>query len=240
MPARAPERPLTELVGVLEWSEFLKRFDWRQGEHVTLIGPTGTGKTTLSAQLLYRRAFVVGVGTKPRDETFQHLINVERYQVVQHLPLAPPKTGARVIIWPKQTTLDRAAKRAIGERIRETFDRAYSAGSWCVFMDEIAYGSKTLQLRPEMEDLWQQGRAVGVSFIGSTQRPRHIPVDAYSAATHLFLWRTNDAYDLKRLGELNNADVDLVRRVVKNLPAHHALYVSTRTGAMAVTLAPRL
>lgn len=230
--------PLAELVPVLPWREFLPRFDWRQGEHVTLLGPTGTGKTTLAVQLLHRRRYVVAIGTKPRDRTFNHLIRHEGFRRVAELPREPKPAGERVIVWPRQLTLDRAAKEQIADRVRHTLDRAYSAGGWCVFMDEMAYGAETLKLAPEMRDLWQQGRAVDVSFVGGSQRPRHIPVDAYSAATHLFLWHTNDAYDLRRLSELN-ADTDTVKRVVRNLPKHHVLYLSTRTGGMAVTLAPK-
>ena len=29
------------------WNSFLKTFDWKQGEHVAAIAPTGAGKTTL-------------------------------------------------------------------------------------------------------------------------------------------------------------------------------------------------
>lgn len=36
----------------LQWETFLAGFDWHQGEHVSLIGPTGHGKTTLAGHLL--------------------------------------------------------------------------------------------------------------------------------------------------------------------------------------------
>lgn len=228
-------------VPLLPWDEFTPRFDWRQGEHVTLLGPTGTGKTTAAVQLLAKRSYVVAIGTKPKDATFEHLRRQLGYQVVPTLPAGKlPATGARVIVWPRMTTLDRSAKRAIAGTVRDTLDRAYSAGGWTIFADEFAYLTNTLRLAPELADIWQQGRAAHVSLIGGSQRPRHIPLDAYSAASHLFLWRTNDDYDLKRLAGLNGVDSKLVRRLVPQLPRHHVLYVSTRTGAMAVTVAPRL
>lgn len=223
----------------LPWNDFLPRFDWRQGEHVSLLGPTGGGKTTLALQLLDRRGYVVAIGTKPRDPTLDYLRKRAGFHQLDQLPVRVDRPS-RVIVWPRMRTLDRAKKRELAGRVRETLDRAYTAGGWTIYADEFAFITRTLRLGDELTDIWQQGRSNGVTLIGCSQRPRHIPLDAYSAASHLFLWRTNDTYDLKRLEGLNGADSKAVRAIVPNLPRHHVLYVSTRTGAMAVTVAPKL
>lgn len=229
-------------VAELEWSDFLTRFDWRQGEHVSLIGPTGTGKTTAAIQLLDRRSFKVAIGTKPKDRTLDFLARECGYKKLDTLPntLPPGTRSASVIVWPKMRTLDRERKRMLAAKVRETLDRAYSSGGWTIFADELSFLSNTLRLAPELSDIWQQGRSNNVSLIGCTQRPRHVPLDAYSAASHLFLWRNNDDADLKRLAGLNGVNARAVREVVAKLPRHCCLYVSTRSGAMAVTLAPKL
>ena len=225
-------------VGELDWSTFLRRFDWRQGEHVSLIGPTGTGKTTLAVQLLHRRNYVAAIGTKPTDDTLRYLMSSEGYREVTELPSEgkPP----RVIVWPRTRTVDRAAKRKQADVIRRTLDQAYGAGSWCLFVDELSYVARTLNLRDELTDLWQQGRAVGLSLIGCTQRPRWVPLDAYSGASHLFLWRTNDRQDIARLAGLNGADSSAVQAIVPQLPRYDVLYVDTRTGELAITRPPEL
>jgi len=224
-------------VAELDWATFLDRFDWRQGEHVSLIGPTGTGKTTLAVQLLHRRQFVCAIGTKPRDSTLDALA-ADGYRRVAELPSEgkPP----RVLVWPQFRTLDRAAKGRQSSIIGNALDQAYSAGSWCIFVDELSYLSRTLDLAPELTDIWQQGRAVGVSLIGCTQRPRWVPLDAYSGASHLFLWRTNDREDIKRLSGLNGADTEAVKAIVPQLPRFDVLYVDTRTGALCITRPPAL
>lgn len=226
-------------IPALPWKEFLRVLDWRQGEHVTLLGPTGTGKTTCAVQLLHRRQYVCAVGTKPKDKTFDYLRRSEGFRVV---PAIPPVVNGptRVIVWPKVTTLERGAKVAVAATIRHAMETAYVSGGWCLFMDELSYLANTLGLRPEMSDLWDQGRAMDVSIIGTSQRPRHIPLQAYSAATHLFLWHNPDGRDRDRLGELSGIDTEYVKRIVAALPKHHVLYVSTRTGFMCVTLAPQL
>jgi ABC-type cobalamin/Fe3+-siderophores transport system ATPase subunit len=228
-------------VPTLEWSDFLRRFDWRQGEHVSLIGPTGGGKTTLAVQLLERRGYVVAIGTKPKDKTLNYLRRHQGYKLVRELPgQVQPGRPSRVIVWPKMSTLDRAKKRELATHVRTTLDRAYSAGGWTIFADELSFLSNTLKLAPELSDIWQQGRSNHVSLIGCSQRPRHIPLDAYSAASHLFLWRNNDEYDLKRLSGLNGVSSALVRSIVPQLPRFAVLYVSTRTGAMAITVPPKV
>jgi hypothetical protein len=225
-------------VGELEWDTFRKRFDWRQGEHVSLIGPTGTGKTTLAVQLLDRRRYVAAIGTKPTDSTLDYLKGSQGYREVTELPSEgkPP----RVIVWPRTRTVDRAAKKRQAEQIRRTLDQAFGAGSWCIFVDELAYVARTLNLRDELTDIWQQGRAVGLSLIGCTQRPRWVPLDAYSGASHLFLWRTNDRQDIARLAGLNGADSAAVQAIVPQLPRYDVLYVDTRTGELAITRPPEL
>ena len=58
------------------WEQFRtqwpKRF--RQGQHVTVIGPTGCGKTTLVTELVKPRAFVTVFGVKHKDESLAKLI----------------------------------------------------------------------------------------------------------------------------------------------------------------------
>lgn len=230
---------MTVAVEHLDWSDFLAAFDWRQGEHVSLIGPTGTGKTTAMVQLLPQRTFVAAFGTKPRDATLAALKR-DGYREVERLPAGGRPN--RVLVWPKQRTLDRRTKVLMAARIRRAMDDAYRMGGWCVAADELSYLTRTLKLAPELVDLWNQGRAMDVSVIGCTQRPRWVPLECYSAASHLLLWRTNDRDDLRRLSALNASEADprVVAQIVAELPRYHLLYVSTRTGAMATTVAPRL
>jgi len=230
-----------DLVPRVAWAEFRRRLAWRQGEHVTLLGPTGTGKTTLATQLLDMRRFVVAIGTKPQDDTLRYLRRHAGFKLYKELPVSIPKgEDARAIVWPKMRTLDRARKRQLAGVVRQTLDRAYTAGGWTIFVDELYFAARTLRLADELSDIWSQGRSNFVSLIGCSQRPRNIPLDAYSAASHVFLWRNSDRYDVKRLSELNGVNTDIIRAIVPKLARHDVLYVSTRTGAMVITVAPKV
>ena len=84
------------------WDEFLKSFRWKQGEHVTLLGPTGQGKTTLALAILPRREYVIVFGTKAKDKTLDRLIKEDGYEKCTEYP--PPTWAKKVVLWPSTKT----------------------------------------------------------------------------------------------------------------------------------------
>lgn len=226
-----------ERVARVGWERFLPRLRWSQGEHVTLLGPTGTGKTTLALDLLDERKWVVVFGTKPRDRTLDKLVSDRGYHVIREWPPPPAPHGDRVILWPDMR--DMAGIYQQQEQFAEAMGSIYRRGAWCVYLDELRYLTETLKLAAYAEMLWQQGRSLGVSVVAGTQRPARVPLTAYDQATHLFLWRDSDKRNLDRLADLSgDLDRDLIRRVVLGLEDHECCYVNTRTGEIAITKAP--
>lgn len=206
------------------WDEFLSRFCWFQGEHITIIGPTGTGKTTLALSLIHKRSAVVAFASKAKDDTMDRLAQsgyrlMEGFapSVFSHIVLQPPVRSAR----------DQANQAQVFH------DAIYSilrSGGWCTLWDEAAYLADDLGLTAAMRTLWQQGRSLGVSIIACTQRPAFVPVTAYSSATHLFFFRDNDEVNLSRIGGLGGIAAGPIREQVARLEGHSILYVNTRTG----------
>lgn len=210
---------------------------WKQGEHVSLIGPTGTGKTTAMLALLNQRKFVCVIGTKPQDDTLSSLIRHDGFKRISEWP--PPRIRNRVVLWPSFTRASDLPR--IGETIRYALDEAFAEGGWCMSADEIWFLCHKLKLSDMLETYWSQGRSIGLTLVGTTQRPAWVPRMMYSAATHLFLWRDNDLTNLDQIknitgGSLNSGDV---RKIVVSLEQHEALYLNTRTGAMLRTMAPK-
>lgn len=209
--------------------------DWRQGEHVSLVGPTGQGKSTLGLALLPRRDFVMVLATKPKDATLDALTRRRarpRYHRVRDLD-SRPVDAARLLVWPRFSSSDDIATQSVV--MHSALDAAFSEGAWCLFVDELYYLCEMLGLTTMLRLIWQQGRSLGISLVGATQRPAWVPLELYSQATHVFLFRHNDRRDLDRLAGIAAAgDVDprTIRETVAHLGKNQFLYVNTRTGDM--------
>lgn len=217
----------------VSWDEFLaNHFEWKQGQHVTLIGPTGQGKTTLAKAILKQRKYVLMLVTKRHDPLIGEFKSAG-YRVVRewvHSHHSHPK----VLLHPPY--LRREPREA--EQLRQfkhALDRVFDEGSWTVYLDEGPYVIEELRLIKKIKRLWQEGRSSKITVVTGAQRPRFLPLAAYSQATHLFFWRNQDESDSKRLGGLGGLDRKRIERTVASLGEFEVLYVNTRTGALVTT-----
>lgn len=222
-------------VPVLSWNEFLDTFVWYQGEHLTLVGPTKSGKTTLAERLLGRarelrtHPYQVVVATKRKDEildTFRDdgfvkfpswdISDAELYPKVM---LAPPLQSA-------------SHKHIQANAISEALTRIYRQGGWLVLLDELKHIADYLKLSDDVELLLHQGRSAGITVVSAVQRPRHVPLMAYDQADHIFMWEARDFNMRKRLGEIGGkVDPDLIMYGLKRLPRRHSfLYINPASG----------
>lgn len=229
--------PATEPIPEVGWSAFLEAFDWRQGEHLTTIGPTRSGKTTLVSELLRPGVrpsdFVCVLGTKRRDPLYDDF-RARGYQRLRRWIVSEPEIMPRVLLAPKVRGFDSADHQR--EVLREAMDAMMRQGGWTVDLNEARYIANHLGLSREYEHMLHAGRTEGVTVITEAQRPRHIPLLAYDQATHLFLFRNPDQLSAKRLGEIGGAfDSRAIQRAVGVLPFHGMLYVNTETGELVRT-----
>jgi len=234
----SPNLSLEQAYYITPWDEFIEYdFDWDQGQHVTLIGTTGQGKTTLELELIQQRGHVLFLSTKSQDETQEELV-----------PL-----GFKIAPSVKEISLDVSKKWVVnpggmkkGETVsqmkdrqrpiyREAISMAYHQGKWCLVVDEGRYICDYLGLKDEVTLAYLQGRSYKLSVIMGTQRPRFVPLETFDQATHLFFWRDNDLGNIDRISELAGLRRLQVKDIVPKLEQHQFLYCNTRNDLMVIS-----
>lgn len=227
---------IAEGVPTVTWDEFLDSFRWKQGQHLTAIGPTESGKTTLIGELLdkaYRdgtHPWQAIAATKPMDEVVDSFVP-KGFMRLSEWNVADPDISPRVMIHPKLTSLGEADKDLQRKVLHDMNNAIFRQHGWLVYYDELKWCIGQLKLNGDIETLWHTGRSSGITVVSSLQRPRHVPLMAYDQSEHLFFWEARDKDIRKRLAEIGGrADPDLVLRAVESLGKHDFIYVSPVTG----------
>lgn len=220
----------------LPWPEFDRLWKWKQGEHITLVGPTGRGKTTLETAILPRREYVVFFSTKRIDST-QDKLKAMGYKVIHSAAELHPDVTPKAILrppWPDNVNA-KQLKELHAEVFGEALMSIFRQGFWTVVLDEGRYVTRDLGLEGEVQLLLLQGRSLKITVVLGTQRPRWIPLEAYDQATHLFFFKDKDRPNVERVAEMAGLDRRTVQEVVPALDRHQLLYANRDTDELVTT-----
>jgi len=218
----------------LSRSEFLeRRFRYRKGQHLTIMGPTDCGKTTLLYQLLAKAARpdlpALVLVMKPRDDTVRAWARSMQARRVRSWPPPPrpPWTQgpSAYTVWPRHTFDVDYDDWVLETVFRHALQDSYRRGSRIVVADEVAGLATDLGLGRDLGALWTRGRSMGTGLWAASQRPAFVPLHAYSQAEHLFLHHDPDLRSRKRYAEIGGIDPKLILETTANLPKHHFLYL---------------
>jgi len=215
----------------VSFQDHLASLDWKQSEHVLIVGPNGSGKTTLAGALLKKRqeadGFIVMPITKSEDATLR-TGDFRNYKVVNDYNPAmgvPYKGERNVMIWPKlKRGMDASLFLAEQRRVfRALFNDLLHRGRRTVVIDEMHMMSDPhfIGMAKEIALQFHQGRSHYVTMVALSQRPSWIPVIVYPSVVHAYIARTANNDDLKRLSELGGVDAKLVADTVRSLPDRH-------------------
>lgn len=158
---------------------------WRVGEHVAVIGDTGTGKTFLISKLVRLRNYVVFFQTKSDDIRFPGFVKRRTADALESV------YDERIILHPDYERQAREGWRML--------EKVWQHGGWTVVIDELWYVDK-LGLRDWVDRLLTQGRSKRISVVVGMQRPAQISRFAMSQCTHLFSFRV-EGRDAKTIAE---------------------------------------
>lgn len=147
-------------------------FAWEPGQHLTLIGDTGSGKTTVAQSILALREYVIAFRSKPDDVQWHGYKRVRRRarEAVEDI------NYRRFLIEPEYHMMMR--------EFNDLLERVYTHdGGWTVFLDDLPnmqklgpplHSRKTSQI----DRVLTMGRSKGISVVTAMQ----LPVDATSYA----------------------------------------------------------
>lgn len=209
------------------WAEFLEQFDWRQGEHVAMIAPTGAGKTTLMAELMPLRKWSIVLGTKPKDRTYNRMMRENDMLRIDSIREVK-SWHSKYLLWPHYTG-DMARTMDVQRRaFREAMNAVVNQGGWTLWVDESKYIAEMLGLKKELTFSLEQLRSINATVICGAQRPAWLPMSVLSSSTHVFIWKTTLREDAKRLADIGGIDARDVFSALKSLGRYEFMYIRTR------------
>lgn len=244
MALKAPELS-KETVPEVPWEAFQDAFHrvWREGEegqHLSAIGATRSGKTTTLVQVMDARRYVVVLLTKPRDPLFAKLAS-RGYKTVHAADEWPSRDWhPKIIVHLPTEGLSRQQGARQASKIRRVLHRVWTQGDTDLYIDEIAELTDLLGLDTELRTLWKEAGSANVSMIAGTQRPARVPLEMYSQARFLFFWRSQNRDLMKKLADMNAGNPELARQVVAQLDRFELLVIDTWEGEMVRTRPPKL
>lgn len=185
-----------------------KQTEFKPGEHIAVIGATGTGKTVFNRELI-RRFILATEGFMPVyildtkcpisapemsdfKEFFRHDIGKRHTGNAIPKPIRPQGRNFVQVWTPEEDIL---------ENYDEYFKRIYQEGRPAlVVVDEL---SSVSSLKGDITRyhniILKQGRGLSISSINLTQSPSFIGQSIIRQAMHVFRFRLNDGYDSKKL-----------------------------------------
>lgn len=195
----------------IPWSELGPSFteEWGHsgnkmtGEHVEIMGQTGSGKSYLLATLLQERAkrwntAEIIVVTKQSDDSIPKL----GWPVVDKVE--DIRKYRQCIFWPRTSAQGEAREKYHEEQIYSLLSSLWVPDANVVIaFDEVGYvESLSARIKKEIVMYWREGRSHNISVVAMKQRPVQVTRDQHSETRWKFVFPPADMGDMKRFAEM--------------------------------------
>lgn len=207
-----------ERVDYLKWRRGLV---WKQGQHLSIVGPTGSGKTRLMRHLVEMRSWALWLASKPKDPELDAMVRQGWHR--SRDGELDPLDGSRVLVWPNWPRDEMNPDHA--PYWHRALNSAWSQRGWCVAIDEVSFAAD-MGLSPYLAQIWKQGRTLSLSMLTATQRPAWVPRTMWSEASHLIFFRMNDQRDLDTVAQASSVSRSQVRDAALQLRQFEFIHAS--------------
>jgi hypothetical protein len=205
--------------------------------HLTMIGPTQRGKTTLTFDLLHAvlarhrkehwRAVILHGKIKKRDKVIPEYARKTNYRIVKQWPPGPavrPKHWKRNVSGYVLRPLgnDKMTAREESKILTSQFGTAIRSGYHSTrgvtitVIDERAQADKDLKLTEDLDAPLQRGLPHNPEW-NNIQRGKFCSYHCYDAPEHMFLFYDDDDSNLDRYAEFGIGDPRALKKVLQGL-----------------------
>jgi hypothetical protein len=201
--------PRRVAVEALEWDDFSAWFDqvWQPGEHVSIVTPTGGGKTTLAVGLLELRRYVGLLAPKGVDQTLralhaQRLVEWPGDRKMTATLDRDEKEGrpSHYVFGPTVSTYARDWPRLV-TAYRDALQGMFRMQNWTAYVDDLQLLVQ-MGLGTDATQWLISARSRHLSFVSAFQVPRRVLTAALHEPTWIFASQTRDATVVDRTAEV--------------------------------------
>ena len=206
--------------GFLEWFSS----EWQPGQHLSVIAPTGAGKTTFVGGLLKLRKYVLALDPKGGDSTlsgleYPRLNEWPGDKKIAQMVATNDQNGvpSRYIVGPRVSKSE--DYESLRETTKEALDGAFNLGGFTVYADELQILSdpRMMNLRKEADRMLIAARDKGLSFVSSYQAPSWVTPHAGKMSTWVAISYTRDTDVVNRLAEILGRPKPEIRGAISGL-----------------------
>ena len=208
-----------------DWEDHLAymRRNFRPGEHLAIVAPTGAGKTTYAVGLLGGRRYVLAFDPKGGDSTlagsgFERVTRWDSHRILHKVRKNDDEGRPTRLIVGKvvKTHEDKDTHRSL---MAKALHDSWEHGNWTCYVDELQLtcDRRMLNLGDVVEEFLIAARDKGLSVVTSFQRPANVPRAASDQASWFVVGRTRDVDVVKRLAEMAGRPYAEMRGAIRGL-----------------------
>lgn len=214
--------PYLSEVSFKDWYEQFEK-EWHEGEHVALVGQTGTGKTTVAHKILSIRKRVCVLAIKRQDDTLEQFRKGKpSYKIITKFPVDNEwKPEQRLILWAKPRSLHHEEIQKQSLSVYRALNYMYLQGSWCIYLDEAGYLAGVLGLSSAIGILLNQGRSAHISVVATMTRPSsvvaRIPRESLTQVRHHLVFKYTDEDEMKKCAQIVGVSLGKMKQLQEEL-----------------------